>query len=417
MARVRTRLIGLAAGLMASAIAGTVGASAETLNALFMAQAAYSDSDVKAMTAEFEKANPGTKVNLEFVPYEALYDKIVASKAAGGAGYDVVLYDVIWPATFAQNQVLIDVTDRLKQVDRSKVFDGAWATVDYEGKSYGMPWILDTKYLFYNTEILQKAGIAAPPKTWEELVADAKIIKDKGLVQYPIVWSWAQAEAVICDFVTIAAANGGKFYEDGKPAFDKGGGLEALKYMVATLKDGTTNPNSKEYLEEDVRKVFSAGDAAFALNWSYMYAKANDPAESKIVGKVGVVPAPGVAGKTTASAVNGSMALGVTAGSAKADLAWKYIVYLTSEPVQNQYAKLSLPIWKDSYKSPDVAKGQESLVAAANTSIGIMTPRPMVTSYQELSTILQTQIQNALAGKATPEEALAEAAKAAAKVR
>jgi maltose-binding protein MalE len=41
----------------------------------------------------------------------------------------------------------------------------------------------------------------------------------------------------------------------------------------------------------------------------------------------------------------------------------------------------------------------------------------MVTSYQELSTILQTQIQNALAGKATPEEALAEAAKAAAKVR
>jgi len=51
MARVRTRLIGLAAGLMASAIAGTVGASAETLNALFMAQAAYSDSDVKAMTA------------------------------------------------------------------------------------------------------------------------------------------------------------------------------------------------------------------------------------------------------------------------------------------------------------------------------------------------------------------------------
>ena len=417
MARVRTRLIGLAAGLMASAIAGTVGASAETLNALFMAQAAYSDSDVKAMTAEFEKANPGTKVNLEFVPYEALYDKIVASKAAGGAGYDVVLYDVIWPATFAQNQVLIDVTDRLKQVDRSKVFDGAWATVDYEGKSYGMPWILDTKYLFYNTEILQKAGIAAPPKTWEELVADAKIIKDKGLVQYPIVWSWAQAEAVICDFVTIAAANGGKFYEDGKPAFDKGGGLEALKYMVATLKDGTTNPNSKEYLEEDVRKVFSAGDAAFALNWTYMYAKANDPAESKIVGKVGVVPAPGVAGKTTASAVNGSMALGVTAGSAKADLAWKYIVYLTSEPVQNQYAKLSLPIWKDSYKSPDVAKGQESLVAAANTSIGIMTPRPMVTSYQELSTILQTQIQNALAGKATPEEALAEAAKAAAKVR
>ena len=415
MARIRTRLIGLAAALAASLAAG--GASAETLNALFMAQAAYSDSDVKAMTAEFEKANPGVTVNLEFVPYEALYDKIVASKAAGGSGYDVVLYDVIWPATFAQNQVLVDVTDKLKGLDRAKIFDGAWATVDYEGKTYGMPWILDTKYLFYNTEMLQKAGIAAPPKTWEELAADAKILKDKGIVQYPIVWSWSQAEAVICDYVTIAAAYQGKFFEDGKPAFDKGGSLDALKYMVQTLKDGTSNPNSKEYLEEDVRKVFSAGDAAFALNWTYMYGKANDPAESKVVGKVGVAPAPGVAGKTVASAVNGSMALGITTGSSKADLAWNYIAYLTSEPVQNKYAKLSLPIWKASYASPDVAKGQEALVAAANTSIGLMTPRPMVTSYQELSTILQTQIQNALAGKASPEDALAEAAKAAAKVR
>ncbi|WP_307437261.1 extracellular solute-binding protein [Labrys monachus] len=400
-----------------AALGAMSSASAETLNALFMAQAAYSDSDVKAMTAAFEKDNPGVTVNLEFVPYEALYDKIVASKAAGGAGYDVVLYDVIWPAAFAQNNVLVDVTDRLKGLDRSQIFDGAWATVDYDGKTYGMPWILDTKYLFYNTEMLKKAGIAAPPKTWEELAKDAKIIKDKGIVQYPIVWSWSQAEAVICDYVTIAAAYGGKFFDDGKPAFDKGGSLDALKYMVQTLKDGVSNPNSKEYLEEDVRKVFSAGDAAFALNWTYMYGKANDPAESKVVGKVGVEPAPGVEGKTAASAVNGSMALGITAGSSKVDLAWKYIAYLTSKPVQDKYAQLSLPIWKASYTDPAVTKGQEPLVQSADVAIGLMTPRPMVASYQELSTILQTQIQNALAGKATPEDALAAAAKDAARIR
>ena len=48
-----------------------------------------------------------------------------------------------------------------------------------------MPWILDTKYLFYNNEMLEKAGIAAPPKTWDELVEQAKIIKDKGIVEHP----------------------------------------------------------------------------------------------------------------------------------------------------------------------------------------------------------------------------------------
>ncbi|WP_131194609.1 extracellular solute-binding protein [Lichenihabitans psoromatis] len=404
-----------------AALAGTVLASpghAETLNALFMAQAAYSDNDVRNMTHDFEKANPGTTVNLEFVPYEALFDKIVASKAAGGSGYDVVLYDVIWPAAFARDGVLRDVTDRVKaNIDTAKVFDGAWSTSLFDGKYYGLPWILDTKYLFYNTDMLAKAGIATPPKTWDELLADAKIIKDKKIVEYPIVWSWSQAEAVVCDYATITAAHGGTYYKDGKPAFDQGGSLDAVKYMVQSLKDGVSNPNSKEYLEEDVRKVFSAGNAAFALNWTYAYAKANDPAESKIVGKVGVVPAPGVAGHTEASAVNGSMGLGITAGSSHPDLGWKYISFLTSQEVQNKYAQLSLPIWKSSYDDPAVTKGQEPLVAAAKTAISVMSLRPVTPSYQEVSTILQAQIQNALTDKATPDAALAEADKAAARLR
>jgi len=406
-----------AASAAVAAFAGPSRAEDKELSALFMSQAAYSDSDVKAMTDEFEKANPGVKVKLEFVAYDALYDKIVAAKAAGGAGYDVVLFDVIWPANFAENGVLVDVTSRLKDLNKASVFDGAWATVVYKDHYYGMPWILDTKYLFYNTEMLQKAGIAAPPKTWDELVSQAKTIQEKGIVKYPIVWSWSQAEAAICDYTTLVAAYKGAFFADGKPAFDKGGALEALKYMVATQKDGVTNPHSTEYLEEDVRKVFSAGDAAFALNWTYMYNMAQKPEESKVVGKVGMVPAPGVKGLTEASAVNGSMGLGVAAGSSKPDLAWKYILFMTSQPVQNKYAQLSLPIWKSSYTDPEVVKGQEAIIKAANTSIGLMTPRPMFPAYPELSTLLQAAIQKALAGKATPEDALAEAAQAAARLR
>jgi multiple sugar transport system substrate-binding protein len=324
---------------------------------------------------------------------------------------------VIWPAAFAKDNVLLDVSDRVKTMDTSKIFDGAWSTSLYAGKYYGLPWILDTKYLFYNTDMLAKAGIAAPPRTWDELAKDAKIIKDKKIVEYPIVASWSQAEAVICDYATLTAAYGGSFYKDGKPAFAQGGSLDAVKYMSQSMKDGLTNPNSKEYLEEDVRKVFSAGDAAFSLNWTYAYAKANDPAESKIVGKVGVEPAPGVEGKTQVSAVNGSMGLGITAGSTHPDLAWKYISFLTSQAEQNKFAQLSLPIWKSSYDDPSVTKGQEPLVAAAKTSIAAMTLRPETPSYQEVSTILQKQIQNALTGKATPEDAMTEAEKAASRLR
>jgi multiple sugar transport system substrate-binding protein len=273
-----------------------------------------------------------------------------------------------------------------------------------------MPWILDTKYLFYNKEILEKAGITNPPKTWAELNDQAKIIKDKGLLASPIAWSWAQAEAAICDYTTLVSAYGGDFLKDGKPAFDKDGGLDALKYMVDSYKSGLSNPNSKEFLEEDVRKVFQNGDAAFALNWTYMYSKVNDPAESKVVGKVGVVPAPGVDGKSKVSAVNGSMGLGITTTSKHPDDAWKYIVFMTSQKVQNDYAKLSLPIWASSYDDPAVSKGQEELIAAAKLGLAAMYPRPTTPKYQEMSTALQQSIQEALLGQSSPEDALKSAA-------
>jgi multiple sugar transport system substrate-binding protein len=402
--------LSLSVGL-AIVLGGTTAAFADTttINALFMAQAAYSEQNIRDMTAGFEKDNPDIKVNLELVPYEALHDKTVL--AQGGSGYDVVLYDVIWPAEFATNKVLVDVTDRVSPDVKSQILPGAMTTAEYNGRLYGMPWILDTKYLFYNKDMLQKAGIASPPKTWDELEADAKIIKDKGIVQYPIAWSWSQAEAAVCDYATLVDAFGGKFIgDDGKPAFQTGGGLKALQYMVQTVKDGVTNPNSKEFLEEDVRHTFENGDAAFMLNWTYAYALGNDPKDSKVAGQVGVEPAPGVEGISTASGVNGSMGLGITTTSQHPDAAWKYITYMTSQPVQNQYAQLSLPIWASSYDDPAVTKGQEDLVAAAKTALGVMFPRPFTPKYQQMSQALQVAIQKAILGTSSPEDALKEAA-------
>jgi multiple sugar transport system substrate-binding protein len=403
---VQTALLG--ATLLGAALFSP--AHAETkINALFMAQAAYSEADVRAMTDAFTKANPDVTVNLEFVPYEGLHDKTVLAQGSGG-GYDVVLFDVIWPAEYATNKVLVDVTDKVTPEMTSGVLPGAWTTVEYDGKRYGMPWILDTKYLFYNKEILEKAGIKAPPKTWAELAEQAKTIKDKGLLATPIAWSWSQAEAAICDYTTLVSAYGGSFIKDGKPAFQTGGGLDALNYMVDSYKSGLTNPNSKEFLEEDVRRVFQNGEAAFALNWTYMYNMANDPKDSKVAGKVGVVPAPGVEGKSTVSAVNGSMGLGITSTSKHPDEAWKYITFMTSQATQNQYAKLSLPIWASSYDDPAVSKGQEELIAAAKVGLAAMYPRPTTPKYQELSTALQQAVQESLLGQVKPEDALKTAA-------
>lgn len=375
------------------------------LQALFMKQTAYSDKDVRDMTNDFEAAHPGIKVNLEFVPYEALHNKIVASISAGSGGYDVALVDTIWPAEFATNQFVDDLTSLVPP--RDPIFGGAWKTGEYDGKIWAMPWILDTKYLFYNKDILAKAGFDHPPATLDELTQQAKVIKDKGLADYPIVWSWGQAEALVCDYALLVQAFGGQFYdESGEPAFTKGGALKALQFMVGSIKDGISNPRSTEFLEEEVRNTFSSGRAAFALNWTYMWPLANDPKQSEVSGKIGIVPAPGTPEGSPQAAINGSMGLSIMRNSDKKDAAWQYIKYLTSQETQDKYASMSLPIWKSSYADPKVVKGQEELIKAAETSVAIMYNRPTKVQYQEISTLLQQQIQSALLGLQSPEQAM-----------
>lgn len=410
--RVTLQLTGCLTALLISGYAS----AATELSALFMSQAAYSESDVRAMTADFEKAHPDIHVNLEFVPYEALHDKIVAARGAGSNGYDVVLFDDMWPAEFSKFNMLKDVTRDFTPELKSKIFAGALNTVTWKDKQYGMPWILDTKYLYYNKAMLAKAGITTPPQTWQQVMEQSQILKQKGIVKYPLVWSWSQAEALVCDYTTMVSAFKGDFTTNGKLDFTNPGALKAVSFMKDSLDKGVTNPNSREYLEEDVRKVFSNGDAAFALNWTYMYNMANDPKQSKVAGDVGIIAAPGDAPGEVAS-MNGSMGLGVSQTSSHPDQAWQYITYLTSQPVQNKYARLSLPIWKSSYQDPAVRKDQEALIDAADKALNVMLMRPIIPDYSRLSNMLQQHLQQILQGQETPEAGMQTLTKSAARLR
>jgi multiple sugar transport system substrate-binding protein len=388
---------------------GGEGGGATTLNALFMQQAAYSNEDVQGMTDLFAKANPDIAVVPTFVAYEALHDKIVTAAPAGT--YDVVLIDVIWPPEFATKNEIVDVTDRFPSNWENEIFPGALDTALYQGKYYGVPWILDTKYFFYNKEMLDAAGVSSAPSSWDDVFAAAKALKSKGVVEFPLIWSWAQAEAVICDYAQLLGAYGGQFLDDsGQPAFNSGGGLTALEAMVGSLDDGTTNPASTESLETDVVKIISQGQAAMALNWTFMFSLANDPSQSQVAGKVAVAQTP--SGSGGAPGCNGSMALCITTGSQHQEEAWKYIEFITSQAVQDQYAKLSLPIWKSSYDEPEVVNTLPEVVAVAKTQLNDMILRPQVPAYNEASAALQLEIQNALTGAKSPQEALDDAAQA-----
>ncbi len=390
--------------LVLSLCSVSVFADGVTLNALFMKQAGYSEEDVTAMTQAFTEAT-GIQVNPTFVAYEELAPKILTSAASGG--YDVILGDCIWPAQFAKAGLVLEVTDRLNDVDLDDIYQGALDATKYEGKYYGMPWLNDVKYMFVNMELLKQAGVEAAPTTWDELIADAKLCKEQGICEYPIVGCYAQAECLVCDYTCIAGSFGGTFVDaDNNPTLNSPENVAALDFMAQTLTDGLCNPKSLEMIEDDVLSTFAAGNAVFAINWTYQYASMNDESASSVVGQGIIMPIPGT-DKAQSATVNGGMPLMITAGCKNPDEAWDYMLFLASKEMQAKYCANALPIWKSLYTDPQVIEtAGEAVVEASQVQFGFIQNRPMVPYYNELSTSMQTELQLVLLGQKTAQDAL-----------
>lgn len=390
--------------LMLTVCSVSVFADGVTLNALFMKQAGYSEEDVTAMTQAFTEST-GIQVNPTFVAYEELAPKILTSAASGG--YDVILGDCIWPAQFAKAGLVLNVTDRLSELDLDDIYQGALDATKYEGQYYGMPWLNDVKYMFVNMELLKQAGVDAAPATWDELIADAKLCKDQGICEYPIVGCYAQAECLVCDYTCIAGSFGGAFVdENNNPTLNSPENVAALDFMAQTLKEGLCNPKSLEMIEDDVLSTFAAGNAVFAINWTYQYASMNDESTSSVVGQGAITPIPGT-DKAQSATVNGGMPLMITAGCKNPDEAWDYMLFLASKEMQAKYCANALPIWKSLYTDPQVIEtAGEAVVEASQIQFDYIVNRPMVPYYSELSTSMQTELQLVLLGQKTAQEAL-----------
>lgn len=400
---------------------GKSAAGPVTIHVLTMDQAGLKPAEIDSIAREFESKNPDIKVVMEYVGYDNVRDKIITGMAAKPPAYDAAMIDVIWPDEFIKSGYLLDVTNRVTSDMKSGMFPASWNGVTRNGKVYGMPWLMDVKYFMYNKDILQKAGISAPPTTWEELVDQAKTIKQKGLVEFPIIWSWNQKEGVVCDFTFLLFGNGGAFLDSsGKPVFNNEKGVQVLTWMKQTIDEGVTNPSSVSSDENAVETEFLAGKAAFAANWLFQFSDSNDASKSQIAGQAAFAPMPvfdaGTKAGIKGASVDGSSSFGVMATTPYADQVWKFLTYIASNDVQIRYSAEMLPVWKADFEG-DALKKLEAATATNPVTVPAFlaqfpyaNERPTVPYYNEGSAALQLAIQEALTGIKDPKTALDDAA-------
>jgi multiple sugar transport system substrate-binding protein len=156
---------------------------------------------------------------------------------------------------------------------------------------------VNTQHLFYRADILEQAGVQ-PPTSYEEIIAAAKIIKDKGLMQYPVGGTYKAGWNLAEEFVNMYLGYDGTFFEPGtaKPSLNNDKGVAALN-MMKSLSAYMT-PDFLTYDSNALQSDFEAGKVALANFWGSRYGAVVDDQGStpEIVKAIKVAAAPTVGG-------------------------------------------------------------------------------------------------------------------------
>ncbi|MEZ5659234.1 MAG: sugar ABC transporter substrate-binding protein [Burkholderiaceae bacterium] len=253
----------------------------------FFAWSAAVDT-VKSHINAFEKAT-GLKVSYNNAPW-AQYRDTMVTKFVGGAPLDMMWVSDSWLPEFADAGWLAPIDDYPQLTAYNADVDQFCTdSASYQGKQYGLTYYTDHMAFFYDKEKLEKAGIAAPPTTWEEVLEQSLKIKQAGLSEYPLMLSMAR-ESWLIEFISaMVFSNGGRLVDDDGNAVmhdpAKGAG-KALQWVVdAVNKHKIVSPACVETGELNGLKAFTSGNHAFALLARYRVRTLNDPKQSQIAGR------------------------------------------------------------------------------------------------------------------------------------
>jgi multiple sugar transport system substrate-binding protein len=270
--------------------------------------------------------------------------------------------------------------------------------VHYGGKYWGVPETSDAAFIYYRTD---KGGTA--PSTWQQVYSAAA--KQGG-----IVYQGAPYEGLTCDFLEIAFAAGGQVLSpDGKKSLiNSPANVKALTLMVDGIKQGAAPKAVTTYMEPETDQAWTSGRYAFMRNWTYAYA-ADNTGPSKVKGKYKVAPLPSFEGGGKAGILGGHNSV-ISVYSKNPGLALKLADFYASDAFQKKallkYSQAA--VIPSVYSEPDVKKAipyaSELLQALSQAKA-----RPVSPVYPQISQAIYKNVNDALAGRTTPQAALKKA--------
>ena len=365
---------------------------------------------MKALYKKFQAEHPNIKVKFVDIPAEEAGRKLT-TQIAGGNPPDSAYLDAGTIADFASRGALVKLDDYIKRsgTKPDDFVDAFRGSAEYDGSLYALPFDGESTGLFYRKDLFEEAGIAAPPKTWDEFLADAEKLTDPAKKRYGL--AMFAPESAYYWYPWLWQAGGNLLSDDEKTVeFNSPEGKKAADFYVNLTKYAPKDYlNSNSY---DGRVAFANGSVGMYVAGAWLAGVLKDEFP-KIEGKWATAPLPeGDAGcKTTIAGDN----LALLAQGENQDAAWIWINFLAAPENMKVWSvddptSTIMPTRTSLLESPELAekkpilKGFVELMDCGVTSL-INNPK-----WPKVEQILNEQLGKAFYGDQTGAEAVDAAA-------
>ncbi|MBW4495026.1 MAG: sugar ABC transporter substrate-binding protein [Oscillatoria princeps RMCB-10] len=364
-----------------------------------------------SLIATFESENPDIKVRWVDVPWSAMESKILAAVSAKTAP-DVVNLNPNFASLLAGRNAWLYLDSKVSPTVREQYLPNIWKASSLDGKSFAIPWYLTTRITIYNSQILQQAGITSPPATYAQLAEAAKQIKQKtGKYAFFVSFVGEDSAEVLQSLVQMGAQ---LVDAQGKAAFNTPEGKAAFQYWVDLYKNGLL---PKEALTQGHRRaieLYQAGEIAL-LNSGPQFFKTiaqNAPAVAQVSAAAPEITGP--TGKKNVAVMN----LAIPQSTDQPDAALKFALFVTNDKNQLAFAKAAnvLPSTKEALKDSFFSTPAQptpvdkARVVSASQLKDAEVLIPAMKDINQLQKIIYDNLQAAMLGEKTVEQAVAGAA-------
>ncbi|GAB2971719.1 sugar ABC transporter substrate-binding protein [Streptomyces pseudoechinosporeus] len=350
---------------------------------------------MKALIADIEK-QVGVKITRRTFPFAELEPAIIKGAASGDLP-DIAIVDNTSMNSFVPQGLLTDLTDRVKEWGQSKAYyEGPWNSGVIDGKTYSVPNNSNCLCLYYNTEMLEAAGVE-PPKTWDELAEAAKKLT-KGDT-FGFAMSAIKTEEGVFQFEPFLWSTGGDLDTFGTD------GAKALGFLKEMVDAGSLSKQCVGWTQQDANNQFVSGRAAMQINGPWQLPALQE--QTKV--KWGVVPIP--VDKEPASCLGGENWV-ILKTSGKADQCWEAIVRSQEKTVLAKYLD-GLGLLPARSDMADAGKwATDPTLKVFVQEFANARPRSYGPNYPQLSQAMAEALQASLTGSSSPQAAARKAASA-----